>query len=60
MILVSGSHDSSIYLWDIASTRQCVQELHCIGENLMRVYYVLNIINLYYGWQVVVQSKSHE
>ncbi|RIB27639.1 WD40-repeat-containing domain protein [Gigaspora rosea] len=26
MILVSGGHDSSIRLWDIVSTRQCVQE----------------------------------
>ncbi|CAG8754400.1 17715_t:CDS:2, partial [Racocetra persica] len=26
MILISGGHDSSIRLWDIVSTRQCVQE----------------------------------
>ncbi|GES90761.1 striatin isoform X1 [Rhizophagus clarus] len=26
MILLSGGHDSSIRLWDIVSTRQCVQE----------------------------------
>jgi striatin 1/3/4 len=26
MILLSGGHDSSIRLWDIVSTRQCIQE----------------------------------
>ncbi|CAG8515967.1 13785_t:CDS:2 [Racocetra fulgida] len=26
MILISGGHDTSIRLWDIVSTRQCVQE----------------------------------
>ncbi|CAG8815338.1 11565_t:CDS:2, partial [Gigaspora rosea] len=26
MILVSEGHDSSIHLWDIVSTRQCIQE----------------------------------
>ncbi|CAG8537810.1 19820_t:CDS:10 [Cetraspora pellucida] len=26
MILISGGHDSSIRLWDIVSTRQCIQE----------------------------------
>ncbi|CAG8675377.1 4901_t:CDS:10 [Acaulospora morrowiae] len=26
MVLISGGHDSSIRLWDIVSTRQCIQE----------------------------------
>ncbi|RIB24957.1 hypothetical protein C2G38_2068673, partial [Gigaspora rosea] len=57
MILVSEGHDSSIRLWDIVSTRQCVQEFVSHRRKPDEGVLVLNIIDLYHGWQVV--SESH-
>ncbi|KAF0458991.1 WD40 repeat-like protein [Gigaspora margarita] len=51
MILVSEIMIVLFVCWILYQLDNAFKRLYRIGKNLMRVYYVLNIIDLYHGWQ---------